>query len=101
MNDLSPSILGYLFSILLHYSFTYLGDNPGQLVTGHAGVAGVAEGLHLVLGNVDVGVADAAELDVELDVVVPADVATDVDLGKVALGLALGQGLGHVHTGHC
>ena len=75
---------------------TNLGHQSSKLVPGHAGEVDLEE-VDLVLGEVDVRVADAAELYVELDVPVPADVALDVDLLEGAVRGLLGESLGLVH----
>ena len=58
---------------LLHLA-PNLGDHAGQLVPRHARVAG---GAQVVVGKVDVGVADAAVLDVKLHVARAALVPLD------------------------
>ncbi len=69
-----PHLVSHLH--LLHLA-PNLGDNAGQLVPRHARVAG---GAQVVVGKVDVSVADAAVLDVEFHVVraalVPLDAAS-------------------------
>jgi len=60
----------------------HLGDHAGDLVTRHDRIAGLTPlGAH----GVDVGVADAGEVNVELDVV-----RADVAAGDGGLGQGLG-----------
>ena len=65
------------------------GDDAGDLVAGHDGVVGLAP---LALDGVDVGVADARELDVEGHVVRPDVAALDGGLGQRLGGRCGGVG---------
>ena len=56
-----------------------LGDDTGDLVTGHDGVVGLAP---FGPDGVDVGVADTREMDVEGDIVRPDVAAVDRGLGE-------------------
>ena len=76
---------------------TYLNDDSSELVAGDAGVVGRHDVPDIVVGRVDVGVADAAVLDVELHVVGAGHAALDLDLLEVRLGGRLGEGVGLVH----
>ena len=77
---------------------THLGHHARQLVSRHTGVVGVA---HVVAGDVDVGVADAAVLQLEGDVMLPRHVPRDVNLGELGVCGGLCPGYGAIHITHC
>ena len=58
----------------------------------------LTEADHVIVGDVNIRVADAAELNVEGDVLVAAEVPLDLDLLKGGLGGGLGPGESRVHS---
>lgn len=69
-----------LFFAILQAPFSYFGGDAGELVSWHARVVGGAE---VIVGDVDVGVAHAAVLELELDVLGSDLVALDPDVAQV------------------
>ena len=74
-----------------------LGDAADDLVAGHAGVDGGHHVAPLVAGLVQVGVADAAEEDFDLHVVLGGIAARDRGGGKRRCCAGSGIGFGVVH----
>ena len=55
---------------------------------------------HVIVGDVNVGVADAAELDVEGDIIIASDVSLNLNLLKGSIRTVLGPSRCAVHVGH-
>ena len=55
---------------------------------------------HVIVGDVDVSVTDAAELEVEAHVVIPDHIPLDVNLAELGVRGRLGPGHGGVHVAH-
>ena len=55
---------------------------------------------HVIVGDVDISVADAAILEVKADIVIADDIPLDVDLAELGVGSSLGPGHGGVHVSH-
>ena len=83
----------------LHLSDTppHLGHHSSQLVTRNTWVVGPA---HVIVANVNISVADATELHLEGDVIVPGSVPGDLNLGEAGVSSSLGPGHGGVHVSH-
>ena len=55
---------------------------------------------HVIVGDVDISVADAAILEVKADIVIADDIPLDVNLAELGVGGGLGPGHGGVHVSH-
>ena len=66
-------------------------------MTWHTGVLGVT---HVIVGDVDIRVADPTILEVEADIVIADDIPLNVNLAELGVGGRLGPGHGGVHVAH-
>ena len=55
---------------------------------------------HVIVGDVDISVADTAILEVKADIVIADDIPLDVNLAELGVCGGLGPGHGGVHVAH-